>query len=48
MSNKVTKAELAEFKKNKESVKEFSNGEVTVYWQSELCIPSANCPIGLP
>ncbi len=48
MSNKVTKAELAEFKKNKESVKEFSNGEVTVFWQPELCIHSANCLIGLP
>lgn len=48
MSNKVTKAELAEFKKNKETVKEYSNGEVTVFWRSELCIHSANCLIGLP
>jgi len=48
MSNKVTKPELAEFKKNKEAVKEYSNGEVTVYWRSELCIHSANCLIGLP
>jgi len=48
MANKVTKAELSEFKKNKESVKEFSNGEVTVYWQPDLCIHSANCLIGLP
>jgi uncharacterized Fe-S cluster protein YjdI len=48
MSNKVTKAELTEFKKNKEKIKEFSNGEVTVFWQPELCIHSANCLIGLP
>lgn len=48
MSNKVTKAELSEFKKNKEIVKEYSNGEVTVFWRSELCIHSANCLIGLP
>ena len=48
MANKVTKAELSEFKKNKDSVKEFSNGEVTVFWKSELCIHSANCLIGLP
>jgi uncharacterized Fe-S cluster protein YjdI len=48
MSNKVTKAELADFKKNRESVKEYSNGEVTVFWKSELCIHSANCLIGLP
>ena len=48
MSNKVTKAELSEFKKNKDVVKEFSNGEVTVYWKSELCIHSANCLLRLP
>jgi uncharacterized Fe-S cluster protein YjdI len=48
MANKVTKAELVEFKKNKDTVKEFSNGEVTVYWKSELCIHSANCLIGSP
>jgi uncharacterized Fe-S cluster protein YjdI len=48
MANKVTKAELSEFKKNKDTVKEFSNGEVTVYWQSDLCIHSANCLIRLP
>ncbi|MEI7661562.1 MAG: (4Fe-4S)-binding protein [Bacteroidota bacterium] len=48
MSSKVTKAELSEFKKNKDTVKEFSNGEVTVYWKPELCIHSANCLIGLP
>ncbi|MFZ4521999.1 MAG: (4Fe-4S)-binding protein [Bacteroidales bacterium] len=48
MSSKVTKTELSEFKTNKDSVKEFSNGEVTVYWKAELCIHSANCLIGLP
>ena len=48
MSSKVTKAELSEFKTNKDSVKEFSNGEITVYWKSELCIHSANCLLGLP
>lgn len=48
MSNKVTKSELALLKENKEGIKEYSNGEVTVYWQSELCIHSANCLIGLP
>jgi uncharacterized Fe-S cluster protein YjdI len=48
MSNKVTRTEFSEFKKNKESVKEFSNGDVTVYWKSELCIHSANCLIRLP
>ena len=48
MSNKVTKTELSEFKKNKEAINEFSNGEVTVFWKSELCIHSANCLIGLP
>jgi len=48
MSNKVTKSELAEFKNNKEAVKDYSNGEVTVFWKAELCIHSANCLIGLP
>lgn len=48
MSNKVTKSEFAEIKKNRESVKEFSNGEITVFWQAEKCIHSANCLIGLP
>jgi len=48
MSSKVTKAELSEFKKNKDAVKDFSNGEVTVFWRPELCIHSANCLIGLP
>ena len=48
MANKVTKAELAEFKKNKEGVREFANGEITVFWKPELCIHSANCLIRLP
>ncbi|MCX6266377.1 MAG: (4Fe-4S)-binding protein [Bacteroidetes bacterium] len=48
MSSKVTKAELTEFKTNKDNVREFSNGEVTVYWKADLCIHSANCLIGLP
>ncbi|MEI7501311.1 MAG: (4Fe-4S)-binding protein, partial [Bacteroidota bacterium] len=48
MSHKVTKTELSEFKKNNETVKEFTNGEITVFWQPELCIHSANCLIGLP
>jgi len=48
MSNKVTRAELARFKENNEIVKEFSNGEITVFWQADQCIHSANCVIGLP
>lgn len=48
MSNKVTKAELAGFKENKDTFKEFSNGEITIFWQPEKCIHSANCLIGLP
>ena len=48
MSSKVTKAELSEFKKNKDTVNEFSNGEIIVFWKSELCIHAANCLIGLP
>lgn len=48
MSNKVTKSELADFRSDPEAVKEYTNGEITVYWKSELCIHSANCLIGLP
>jgi len=48
MTNKVTKSELNEYKINKEPVKEYSNGEVTIFWNPELCIHSANCLIGLP
>ncbi len=48
MANKVTKSELAEIKRNKENIKEYSNGEITVFWQADKCIHSANCLIGLP
>ena len=48
MSNKVKKAELAEFKKDKETANEYTNGEITVFWRSDLCIHSANCLLGLP
>jgi len=48
MSNKVTKAELAEFEKNKDKVKAYSNADLTVYWRADLCIHSANCIIDLP
>jgi uncharacterized Fe-S cluster protein YjdI len=48
MSNKVTKSELAEYRKNKEKVREYSTNEITVFWRPELCIHSANCLMGLP
>jgi uncharacterized Fe-S cluster protein YjdI len=48
MSNKVQKAELEAFATGTEKVKEYTNGEVTVYWRSDLCIHSANCLIELP
>ncbi len=48
MSNRVTKAELISFGKEDGKVKEYSNGEVTVYWRPDLCIHSANCLIELP
>ena len=48
MSNKVTKDELAKIRKGKGSVKEYSNNEVSVFWEPRLCIHSANCLIGLP
>jgi uncharacterized Fe-S cluster protein YjdI len=48
MSNKVTKAELSEFRKDKDNVKEFTNGEITVFWKADLCIHSANCLMGMP
>jgi len=48
MSNKITKREALEFKQNPEKTKEYSTGEVTVFWRSELCIHSANCLMGLP
>ena len=33
---------------SKEIVKKYANGEITVKWQSGLCIHSANCVKGLP
>ncbi|MEI6900729.1 MAG: (4Fe-4S)-binding protein [Bacteroidota bacterium] len=48
MTNKVTKVEFSEYKKDKEIAKEYSNGEITVFWRSELCIHSANCLLTLP
>jgi uncharacterized Fe-S cluster protein YjdI len=48
MTNKVTKAELEWYRTNKEVIKDYSNGEITVFWHPELCIHSANCLIGLP
>lgn len=48
MSNKVLKAELVAFSNGSEKVKEYTNGEVTVYWRANLCIHAANCLIELP
>ncbi|MCX6286369.1 MAG: (4Fe-4S)-binding protein [Bacteroidetes bacterium] len=48
MSNKITKSELAEIKEKNNGSRSYTNGEVTVYWRSHLCIHSANCLIGLP
>lgn len=48
MANKITRSELTEYRNNKEHIREYSNGEVTVFWNSDLCIHSANCLIGLP
>lgn len=31
-----------------DSVKEYSNGEVTIVWKSDLCTHSTNCFKGLP
>ena len=31
-----------------DSVKEYTNGEVTIVWKAGLCIHSANCVRGLP
>ena len=32
----------------KQDIKEYTNGEVTIVWKSNLCIHSANCVNGLP
>jgi uncharacterized Fe-S cluster protein YjdI len=48
MSNKVFKTELQAFADGTEKAKEYTNGEVTVYWRPDLCIHSANCLIELP
>ncbi|MFY0644413.1 MAG: (4Fe-4S)-binding protein [Bacteroidia bacterium] len=32
----------------KDVKKEYSNGEVTIVWQSKLCSHSGNCARGLP
>lgn len=48
MANKITKAELTALKAQPETGKEYSNGEITVYWLPDRCIHSANCLIGLP
>ena len=31
-----------------DTVKEYSNGDVTIVWKPELCTHSANCAKGLP
>jgi len=33
---------------NKDLIKEYSNGEVTIVWKQNKCIHSANCAKGLP
>lgn len=32
----------------KKETKEYTNGEVTIVWQADKCIHSANCVNGLP
>jgi uncharacterized Fe-S cluster protein YjdI len=48
MSNKVLKSELQAFTDGTEKAKEYTNGEITVFWRADLCIHSANCLIELP
>ncbi len=48
MSNKITKTELDEIKNHKVAGKEYTNGEISVFWKRELCIHSANCLVGSP
>ncbi len=48
MSNKITKTELDEIKDHKVAGKEYTNGEISVFWKRELCIHSANCLVGSP
>lgn len=48
MSNKITQDELNRISDNKKTVKMYTNGEISIYWQPDLCIHSANCLVGLP
>jgi len=48
MSKQVTHEELQGFEQKKDRVRQYTNGEVTVYWQADKCIHSANCLTGLP
>jgi uncharacterized Fe-S cluster protein YjdI/CDGSH-type Zn-finger protein len=48
MSNKITRKELEDIHNRKIAGKEYSNGEVSVFWTRSLCIHSANCLTGLP
>ena len=48
MSNKITKTELDEIREHKVAGKEYTNGEISVFWKRELCIHSANCLVGSP
>jgi uncharacterized Fe-S cluster protein YjdI len=48
MSNTITQTELNRITDEKRTVKTYTNGEVTIYWQPDLCIHSANCIVGLP
>ena len=48
MSNEVIRTELKELENEKEKVKPYTNGDITVFWQADKCIHSANCIVGLP